>query len=1551
MKDEKEDENSNNLKKILLIVSDIYSNSNKISISKENYEYILNYINNTEDKNLLQFLNYLNDIDYPILTILIDGYIHIDFEDENKNKIILDNISRLIKIYFNRNIFKFVYNRLSKFFRKHALLKDINNVKKFEKTFDIWKLLYNINNNSIKYKIAENIENNDFEIKINNKQFPGENTYLIEINFSCSPILNKIKNKNNFFFLSLYGEEEEKLQLTYSNLFNLSNNELFKETNKMVFALRKNFFDVSFNKEKVTINNNLINKNFNLEKITKLKIMNYFFFAEIFKINIQITNIQNEKSKDSNLITKILDIKINKEKYSNNFTYDLSLKRENENIGSNIKSMSANYITFQEIKFANNRNWLPRKKRLANIKYYGGIECFIPLFKIIKYIIGYFENYKKENKNQEKNDDYLERCFIWIKDIIKIILRLISLSEKNYLNFKNIILPLIGAFAEISHTLNQLVSSGAISIEEKKSLYNDEVIYSLFIALMTFRPNKETIEMYNQIFELEKSWKIYFSLEYLFLDVENIDNSKFDWYFLFLYNFVLFILIYTDSLDNLPKNILEKLDKILLNKKSTSNQIIGNFILSINKFMQLLKQLFTDVEKGNFKIQYSLEFLNSNNFYMKFLFNIMKTILNVRVLSKVNSINYEKKNSFIKLIVNLLSENRLVFSKVDNVIKEINQTFHNYWRDEGQLEQWFNMNDFKLSKIIPSLIRELYDYHGEYHKLMKELFLFNRFWSNEEIFFNLSQDKNSRVKYKNINYYTRNFQRPIIYPVIDYKYRYPEFSLYKIKENFYMNDEEKKEENKENKENAQIEKIEDDFNFDLDCPEFDKIIKKNNTIVYKNIKKNDSKSLDIFSVCQVKQLTHIKGILFLYQLKTKFRLIFFSYLYDFKNEEEIYSKCNKINKDKDKINNDNFEEQVKSLCYGQLFKCPEKDKNRKIEIDFRNIRMILKKIYFYRKTGIEIFTETKSYFFNFFSTEEFNKFISKIKPYFEDAEKSINGQEPIYFFPISINTNNTIGYLKTNKKIQKTDFIDFISNCCDNSDMCVFDIIILMNLVANRSYLDLNQYPVFPVMFFYDGIKPQSIERNFKSHIGFQTHISQAKKRYQIVEKNYKDNDKKDNQDEEEEEEENHNLYYFNTHFSNIVYTTNFMVRLFPYSFCAIEIQGKSFDDPNRLFFSMEKTLINISSQISDLRELIPEFFYLPEMFMNVNQLNLLALKNGTIVDDVSIPNDISLSKYSKKESMTNILTEEKINSNINDEAKRKNFFKIFLFIMKMKNQLENMKENLAYWLNIIFGPKQKFLKKKNGQIFRNESYLNVDDETLKNYSNDDIIMKSVEFGLIPLQIFSDAKILNSIKNRKSTFDKIIKNQILLNDFEIFETKDLGILPIINEKYWDSGCKISFKIKNNFGSSKLKIYKDGILLNEIIDHSDEIIYFFFNNRLNMFATTSYDGYTYVYILPNKLISIIKHPTNLYFDKVFLSANPFPSIITFENEKKTLSSYSLSGIFINKIELDKNKINKINILLHFDVCGGCYKDRIEVELKNQKTVKRVFYDLPFFDEVK
>ena len=211
----------------------------------------------------------------------------------------------------------------------------------------------------------------------------------------------------------------------------------------------------------------------------------------------------------------------------------------------------------------------------------------------------------------------------------------------------------------------------------------------------------------------------------------------------------------------------------------------------------------------------------------------------------------------------------------------------------------------------------------------------------------------------------------------------------------------------------------------------------------------------------------------------------------------------KIYNEQNKINNLKIEDIVKNFCYGQLFKSSEKEKNRKIVIDSKNIRMILSKIYYYRKTAIEIFTETKSYFFNFFSTEEFNKFKSRIEPYFQKEEKMMNDKEPIYYLPISISSNKKIGYLKTSKKVQKADFMNFISNNCENNDMCAFDIIILMNLIANRSYTDLNQYPVFPVMFFYNNNnKIQAIERNFKSHIGYQIHIPQAKKRFEIAQLN-----------------------------------------------------------------------------------------------------------------------------------------------------------------------------------------------------------------------------------------------------------------------------------------------------------------------------------------------------------------------------------------------------------------------------------------------------------------
>ena len=1526
MEDEiKIDNNNNNEQQlqILTILYDAYlvkSNENIFPLEKNNYELIIDYINKNDDQNIIPFFNYLNDLGIPILELLIEGYIKFDFEDENQSQIIKNNISRLIKIYFNKNIFHFVYNKLSKIYRKQSKFKDIKTIKKFEKIFDIWKFLYNIENNSPEYVYDEQKKNKNFEISIK-KEFFGENSFIIELHFINSKILNKLKLTDDFFFLNLYTDNHKKISFSYLNIFNLNSAELIKESNKLVFNFNQNEYSIFINDTKIQSKKH----KFNLSDITSIKIYNYFFFGEIYQINIQRKNMNtSENSQDFKIINKILDVQISKKNYSDIYDHKFFLKvvedKEEKFIHVN------NLINFEQIGFRNKRNWFGRKKRLESINYYGGIKSFIPLFKIIKNIINYIAT--NELRNEKEYIDYLSKTILWIKDIIKNILILNVLSEKNYLNFKSVIIQLIGALAEITHIINKLVSENLINIEVKNSLFTDEIIYSLFIAIIGCRLNKNSIFMFKQMFELEEKWKVKFTLNYFLFDIKYIKDLHYYWYFSSLSNYALFILLYNDSLDNCPKAIIEQMEKMIMNKNFNKNQSVYNFVLTGNNFLNLIKGLYSENNNQDiFKIKYSYEILKSNSFFLKLLVNLMKTILNVRFLSKINQVCFNNNNSFIIKIIEILNANIIILDKKDNEFNELYNIFYYYYEDFAQLKQWFSfLKDEKFLQSKELLINELVDYHGEYHKKMKELFLFNQFWSDEKLFCNQYKKDFSYVKYKNINYYTRNFQRPIIYPILDYMHRYPEFSQYKMNDDFYLS----KENDKANKKY--------DYNFDLFCPEFDEYLKKYTIDVYNLLRQS---TIKIYNVCLVKQAYHIKGQLFLLRKKHNFKIIFFSYLYDFNNKTDSFDKCNKSNN----ANIPNFagDKKTKDLCYGQLFKCSEKEKNRKKEITLKNIRMILNRIYYYRKSAVEIFTQTKSYFFNFFSIEEFNNFSTMINDFFDKdkIKPEIIENDHLFYMPINFN-NNRIGYLKTNKKYIKYDFIEFLMENYELNNICIFDIIMLLNLISNRSYSDFNQYPVFPVLFFYDKNK-KYFERDLKSHIGFQTQTEGGQKRYELILKNFISNQT------EKEYEEDGDLYYFNTHYSNIVYINNFMARIFPYTFCTLEIQGKSFDAPNRLFFSLDLTLNNITSQVSDLRELTPEFFYLPEMFENINYINFGIKKDGQRVDDVEMPEELSIEKYINNNNMTNIINKDNIIEDSLNYSKKINFLKIFLFLLKQKNKLETSSEGIYFWINLIFGKNQKYAKKKTGQFFRSESYIDKDDETLRKYANDNYIVKSVDFGLIPLQVIFEYKSLNAIKSKKFPYEKTLKNKkankkvpefnMNTNELEVFQdwtNKD--------DEYWDENININFKIENFSGIGKIKITADGSSY-DITDHYDEIIDYFYNKRLNMFATYSYDGYVCIYIVPNKLISIIKHPGKLYYDKVFLSANPYPIIITYEKLENKFSCYSLRGMLINSIKFDKVKIN---IILHFDIYGGCYKDRIEIY--NKKTKLSKLFDLPFFDEV-
>jgi hypothetical protein len=80
--------------------------------------------------------------------------------------------------------------------------------------------------------------------------------------------------------------------------------------------------------------------------------------------------------------------------------------------------------------------------------------------------------------------------------------------------------------------------------------------------------------------------------------------------------------------------------------------------------------------------------------------------------------------------------------------------------------------------------------------------------------------------------------------------------------------------------------------------------------------------------------------------------------------------------------------------------------------------------------------------------------------------------------------------------------------------------------------------------------------------------------------------------------------YMYGSHFSNILYVSYYLIRIFPFTNISIEIKGDSFDIPDKLFINFYKSFINSTIHRSDIREIIPQFFYLPEMFININKLN-----------------------------------------------------------------------------------------------------------------------------------------------------------------------------------------------------------------------------------------------------------------------------------------------------------------------------------------------------------
>ncbi|XP_067686159.1 neurobeachin-like protein 1 [Haliotis asinina] len=214
-----------------------------------------------------------------------------------------------------------------------------------------------------------------------------------------------------------------------------------------------------------------------------------------------------------------------------------------------------------------------------------------------------------------------------------------------------------------------------------------------------------------------------------------------------------------------------------------------------------------------------------------------------------------------------------------------------------------------------------------------------------------------------------------------------------------------------------------------------------------------------------------------------------------------------------------------------------------------------------------------------------------------------------------------------------------------------FEYLMQLNTIAGRTYNDLSQYPVFPwILRDYTSptldLENPKVYRDLSKPMG----VINPKNEHEVREK----------YETFEDPTGNIEKFHYGTHYSNAASVMHYMVRMEPFTSLHIQLQSGKFDVADRQFHSIPGSWQSLYENPNDVKELIPEFFYLPEFLMNSDEFDLGRLQlTKERVGDVILPPWAST-------------PEEFIN--LHREALESEF----------------VSRNLHHWIDLIFGYKQK---------------------------------------------------------------------------------------------------------------------------------------------------------------------------------------------------------------------------------------------------------------------
>ncbi|VDO39425.1 unnamed protein product [Haemonchus placei] len=172
-----------------------------------------------------------------------------------------------------------------------------------------------------------------------------------------------------------------------------------------------------------------------------------------------------------------------------------------------------------------------------------------------------------------------------------------------------------------------------------------------------------------------------------------------------------------------------------------------------------------------------------------------------------------------------------------------------------------------------------------------------------------------------------------------------------------------------------------------------------------------------------------------------------------------------------------------------------------------------------------------------------------------------------------------------------------------------FDYLMFLNTVAGRTFNDLNQYPVFPwILTNYSSDQLDlNVAANFRDLSKPIGALSESRRKY--FQERYTS-----------WEDEAIPAFHYGTHYSTQAFTLNWLMRVEPFTTMFLDMQNGRFDHPDRVFHSIAETWDHCQKDSHDVKELIPELFYLPEMLRNNNGFDLGQRSDGAKINDVVLP-------------------------------------------------------------------------------------------------------------------------------------------------------------------------------------------------------------------------------------------------------------------------------------------------------------------------------------------